>query len=158
MDTFTVTSAPADTVEPLAGSVSMTFSGATFELVFFWTLVLNPRFCSAATASDCDLPVTSGTWTSRDGPLPKMMAKVTMMVSTTSAARPTSQRLSGLRRGSSYWLGSGPVCGPEAGKARVFAGVLSIVLRSASVSTLGASGCSPWYTRIRSARISAAFW
>ncbi|SKW26833.1 Uncharacterised protein [Mycobacteroides abscessus subsp. massiliense] len=100
MDTFRVTSEPAVTVEPFAGSVSMTLSGASFELVFFWILVLNPRFCRAATASAWDLPVTSGTWTSREGPLPKMMAKVTTTVSTTSAASPTSQRLSGLRRGS----------------------------------------------------------
>ncbi|COX95948.1 Uncharacterised protein [Mycobacterium tuberculosis] len=53
---------------------------------------------------------------------------------------------------SKSWRGSGSVRGP----LRLPAADDSSEVRSASVSTLGASGGSPLCTRTRSARISAA--
>ena len=153
-----VISSPAPTAVLASGSVLITWSTATVESGFCSRRVLKPAFCSATTASADAWPRTSGTCTSRVLPPIMLIAMVTTTVSTASTATAISHRPTDWPRSRSPYrgcetagarsAGSGP-CGPVEANSEV---------RSASVSTFGASGASPLCTRIRSARISAAVW
>ena len=87
-----VISSPASTAVLASGSVSITWSAATFESGFCCVRVLKPAFCSATTASADAWPLTSGTCTSRVLPPIMLIAIVTTTVSTASTATAISQR------------------------------------------------------------------
>jgi hypothetical protein len=150
-DTLTVMSAPALTEELADGSVPITCLASTVESGLDSRCGLNPALCSAAIASSCGFPLTSGTCSR---PARLVMAMVATIASTASTAPTASQRRTGRRVDPS----SAGTTGKGCVRWLLRDGGADGSVVSASMGAAGAAGAWPLWTRTRSVRMSAAVW